>query len=79
MLDERHNAPNYHIYLLRLWQEDCRSNGQNDSAEWRALLQETQSGQRVTFADVEVLIGHLRQLVARQAGELPSTSSNPVA
>ena len=54
MLDERHQAPNYHVFVLRLWQED--------SAEWRAVLQETRSGRRVAFNDAKKLIGHLCRL-----------------
>jgi hypothetical protein len=60
MIDERHTAPHYQIYVLRIWQED--------STTWRAMLQETQSGERRGFTDMEALLKHIRQAL----GESPT-------
>ncbi len=45
----------YRSYLLRLWRVPC---GVNQS--WRASLEDTLTGQRTGFPDLEVLCAFLR-------------------
>jgi hypothetical protein len=43
---------NYHAYLLRLWRE-------NEMAPWRLTLQDSQTGERIGFADLGKLTNFL--------------------
>jgi hypothetical protein len=46
----------YHAYLLRLWQT-----GEDDTAEWRALLEDPHTGERRGFADLDSLFAFLNE------------------
>jgi hypothetical protein len=52
----------YVSYLLRLWREQGSA-----STGWRASLQDPHSGERVGFASLEDLFGHLRRETADEA------------
>ncbi len=56
----------YHAYLLRLWQED-------ETKEWRALIEDAHSDARRGFATLEALFEHLRQLTGGEetSGDYP--------
>lgn len=47
-------APRYRAYLLRLWQT-----GDDESASWRALLEDPRTGERHGFADLASLFAFL--------------------
>ncbi len=53
----KEKRPNYKAYLLRLWRED-------DSAPWRATLEDSRTGERVGFAKPKQLTAFLLQLTA---------------
>jgi len=46
----------YHAYLLRLWQT-----GDDESAVWRALLEDPRTGERRGFADLNSLFVFLHE------------------
>lgn len=50
----------YHSYLLRLWRD-------GDGAPWRAMVQETLTGQRTSFDGLAALVAFL----AAETGEPP--------
>jgi len=54
---EREKTPNYLAYLLRLWRE-------NDSAPWRATLEDSRTGERIGFAGPKQLAAFLLQVTA---------------
>lgn len=47
-------APNYYAYLIRLWRL-------NNTAVWRATLQDPHTGQKYLFDSVESLFSFLNQ------------------
>jgi hypothetical protein len=51
--------PRYCSYLLRCWQEPAAQ--PDGAAHWRFSLEDPQTGERVAFAELERLIGFLRQ------------------
>jgi hypothetical protein len=53
--------PTYQSYLLRLWQ--VRHNGK---LIWRASLQSTRTGERRNFADLQQMLGFLRDTLQPQ-------------
>jgi hypothetical protein len=57
---------NYHSYLLRLWQ--VKTNGNN----WRATLEDVETGDRHGFPSIAALIGYLEELTSpsREKGPL---------
>lgn len=55
--------PCYRAYMLRLWQV---AEGQGDV--WRASLEDTRTGQRQGFGDLEELMRYLRALLDLAAG-----------
>ncbi len=50
--EQRH----YHAYLLRLWRT-----GDDESAVWRALLEDPRTGEQRGFADLNSLIAFLQE------------------
>jgi hypothetical protein len=58
------DQPTYFSYILRLWPaESC------DPPQWRASLENTRSGERTGFSNLEALFEYLKQ----QAGIDPGT------
>lgn len=53
------SPPNYHSYLLRCWQERDQIAG--DEGVWRFSLEDSRSGQRRGFADLDLLVQYLRR------------------
>jgi hypothetical protein len=51
--------PAYRSYVLRLWRSSTE-----ETADWRASLEEVQTGERLGFASLEALIEHLLTIVA---------------
>ena len=49
-------APRYQAYLLRLWLA-----GDDDTAVWRASLEDPHTGERRGFADVSSLLAFLSE------------------
>lgn len=62
--------PAYRSYLLRLW----RAPGGADQP-WRASLQDTLTGERQGFADLEALLAYLRDQIDVQS--TPEEESGP--
>ena len=57
--------PNYHSYLLRLWQVQGES-----GVDWRASLQDVETGELRGFPGLAALIDYLaKQSFAESAGE----------
>jgi hypothetical protein len=58
--------PRYYSYLLRFWEE----RGKNpDQSVWRFSLENPQTAQRQSFADLNGLILHLKSKMQSQAAE----------
>ena len=53
------NQSDYHSYLLRLWQ--VRDDGQ----QWRASLEDVQTGDLCGFENVKALVMYLQALTAQ--------------
>jgi len=51
-------SKNYFAYLLRLWLEE-------DSDQWRILLEEVPGGQQRAFIDLEGLLAYLQTMTPR--------------
>lgn len=51
--------PDYLSYLLRLWRT-----GSKDATAWRSALEDVQTGERRTFANLDALIAYLREVTA---------------
>jgi hypothetical protein len=47
----------YRAFLLRLWQT-----GEDDTVEWRALLEDPRTGERHGFADLDSLFAFLHDV-----------------
>ena len=61
----------YLAYLLRLWRT-----GPGEGAEWRASLQDAQTGRRVGFACLDDAVAFLKQRMGkREAEEKPLTEN----
>jgi hypothetical protein len=58
--------PGYVSYLLRLWREG--TGGQR--AIWRASLESTRTGELITFASLDDLFDHLRELAGMVQGHV---------
>ena len=54
----RLNPPRHRVYLLRCWEE--RSQDRRLPSKWRFGLEDSRSGQRFGFADLDALITFLR-------------------
>ena len=70
----------YRIFMLRLWQEDESSTG--EPAPLRIVLEEPQSGERLSFASLAALLTHLEEAVQPQpesASALGQTEATAVA
>jgi hypothetical protein len=50
------DVPNYLSYLLRLWLE----NGE-EGISWRVSLESTETGERVGFANMDLMVEYLNQ------------------
>jgi hypothetical protein len=50
------DVPHYLSYLLRLWLE----NGE-EGMSWRVSLESTESGERVGFANLDLMVEYLNQ------------------
>lgn len=58
---EEQTPPLYHSFLLRVWREDSDTG-------WRVFLKDVQTGQEVTFNDMEsMFVFLLDQTEARQS------------
>jgi hypothetical protein len=55
-MDSMNEAPRYQAYLLRLWLA-----GDDDTAVWRASLEDPRTGERRGFADVNSLLTFLSE------------------
>ena len=63
-----HNRPpRYCAYVLRCSEEAC--GGRPDPAAWRFSLEDTHSGVRRAFADIEALTSFLRSELAGDGDE----------
>jgi hypothetical protein len=58
--------PRYYSYLLRFWEERGQ---QPDQSVWRFSLEDPQTAQRQSFADLDGLIAHLKSKMQSQAAE----------
>ena len=47
-------SPDYHAYLLRIWREE-------PAAPWRATLENAHTGERCSFASIDLLFLFLNQ------------------
>lgn len=65
--------PAYLSYLLRLW----RAPG-GAGQPWRASLQDTLSGERQGFADLEALVAYLRDQIEGESGPEEESGRYPV-
>ena len=63
------SAAKYHAGLLRLWRD-----GQGGA--WHASLQDTKSGERIGFADLERLFAYLLRLTS-EAPDASAMSTTP--
>lgn len=61
----------YIAYLLRLWQD-------NSEAPWRAMLQNSNTGEKINFASVEALHAYLSEktILWQTAKELNAQNKN---
>ena len=50
----------YRSYLLRFWHEPAAS---PEQGAWRFMLEDPHTGERQGFADIDILVGHLHQLM----------------
>ena len=55
----------YQVYILRAWQE--RPASAHQEPVWRFSLEDTGSGQRIGFSDLENLRDFLQAQIARQS------------
>ena len=53
-------SPTYYSYLLRLWQVK-----ENGGQEWRASLENVESGEKRGFTSVDELLAYLNQVTAK--------------
>jgi len=64
--------PLYHAYLLRLWRESVHD-------VWRVTLEDSATGERQGFANLERFFSHLmNQLQADEAVVDPKREMNPM-
>jgi hypothetical protein len=54
----------YRIFMLRLWREEESATG--EAAPLRIVLEEPQSGERLSFASLAALMAHLESTVDQQ-------------
>jgi len=59
MGEDKHNAPRYQAYMLRLWQE--RPASSERPAVWRFSLEDPHTGKRRGFASLEELVTFLQR------------------
>jgi hypothetical protein len=60
-LREAAKPSGYYSYLLRLWRE-------GEKMGWRASLHDPHTGERLGFASIDELAGHLRKLTETAPG-----------
>jgi hypothetical protein len=58
-------SPDYRAFLLRLWRVD-----EVDGVQWRASLEEPNTGERRGFASIERLCAFLEEQCKYSAGQL---------
>jgi hypothetical protein len=63
-------VPNYFSYLVRLWRL-------NDTAMWRATLQDPHTGQKFLFDSVESLFSFLNQQLGKPASVVEQPTDAP--
>ena len=57
--DAKHReAPRYDAYILRRW--EVRSTLGDDATSWRFSVEDSRTGEKHGFADVDVLLSYLR-------------------
>ena len=47
--------PTYHAFLIRLWREEANT--------WRGTLENAHTGKRHAFANVDLLLSHIRNQI----------------
>jgi hypothetical protein len=62
----RQTGVDYHVYMLRIWKEQAQP---NSPAAIRLTLEDTRTGVRVGFTDLEKLMAYLEEQIGQ-------TSSN---
>jgi hypothetical protein len=62
------SPPRYSVYLLRCWQE--RDNSNDVSATWRFSLEDSRTGKRQGFADLESLMQYLNKALQEDDSEI---------
>jgi len=61
-------SPHYMAFLLRLWRVD-----EVDGVQWRASLEEPNTGERRGFADIDRLCAFLEEQCRGSASQLTET------
>lgn len=69
MTDDRTNSQ---IYILRLWAVNAT---EGQSAEWHASLEDSQTGKRIGFANLEQLFVYLMETTKRGDGTEPGDTT----
>ncbi len=59
--------PRYQVYLLRCWEE--RSSHAQTPIIWRYSLEDSHTGERHGFADIDALLTHLRSTLSLLSNE----------
>jgi hypothetical protein len=62
-------ADNYQAYMLRIWKERSQHPGAGEYV--RLSLEDTQTGARIGFADLERLCGYLQRQISAAGGDAP--------
>ncbi len=62
------SPPRYSVYLLRCWQE--RDNSIDVPATWRFSLEDSRTGKRQGFADLESLTKYLTEALQEDDSEI---------
>ena len=58
----------YQTYLLHLWRVQCRGEWQ-----WRASIESRRTGERCSFASLELLFAYMSELCDRQVPAMTET------
>lgn len=56
MLQKLYDSPRYHLFILTVWEEERSAQG---AARWRYSLEQSQSGERKGFKNLEELMAYL--------------------
>lgn len=65
------SPPAYHSFLLRCWQE--RNHAAGDAGVWRFSLEDSRTGKRHGFANLETLMEYLHAALQEDDRYLSST------